>query len=95
MQQQQQAHAAAVAAAQAQQHSISGQPQQAPLTPGGFYSPATPVQQAQNQQRPPMVSVFERVSSVQPQLPFSGVCDAATKSADVCWTATAASTSSR
>lgn len=68
MQQQQQAHAAAVAAAQAQQHSISGQPQQAPLTPGGFYSPATPVQQAQNQQRPPMGYV------TQPQNPqmFAG-----------------------
>ncbi|RCN47639.1 hypothetical protein ANCCAN_06305, partial [Ancylostoma caninum] len=52
--QQQQAHAAAVAAAQAQQHQVQGQPPQAPLTPGGFYSPATPVQQAQPQQRPPM-----------------------------------------
>ncbi|KIH54917.1 hypothetical protein ANCDUO_14934, partial [Ancylostoma duodenale] len=52
--QQQQAHAAAVAAAQAQQHQVPGQPPQAPLTPGGFYSPATPVQQAQPQQRPPM-----------------------------------------
>ncbi|PIO70458.1 hypothetical protein TELCIR_07692 [Teladorsagia circumcincta] len=60
MMQQQQAHAAAVAAAQAQQqqqqqHPVPGQPQQAPLTPGGFYNPATPVQQAQvQQQRPPM-----------------------------------------
>ncbi|KAK5984094.1 hypothetical protein GCK32_008660 [Trichostrongylus colubriformis] len=59
MMQQQQAHAAAVAAAQAQQqqqqHPVPGQPQQAPLTPGGFYNSATPVQQAQvQQQRPPM-----------------------------------------
>ncbi|EYC25481.1 hypothetical protein Y032_0011g1229 [Ancylostoma ceylanicum] len=52
--QQQQAHAAAVAAAQAQQHQVPGQPPQAPLTPGGFYSPATPVQQTQPQQRPPI-----------------------------------------
>ncbi|VDK48168.1 unnamed protein product [Cylicostephanus goldi] len=33
---------------------MPGQPAQAPLTPGGFYSPATPVQQAQAQPRPPM-----------------------------------------
>ncbi|KAJ1373192.1 hypothetical protein KIN20_035539 [Parelaphostrongylus tenuis] len=74
MMQQQQAHAAAVAAAQAQQHpgQVQGQALQVPLTSGGFYNSAPPVQSAPPQQRPPAMGYATTQSPMfagQPQMP--------------------------